>query len=49
MNGELDFFVVIDAAWVSSKQLASGAKTRGTLRAARLRNLETNRMVRGGS
>jgi hypothetical protein len=48
MNGKLDFFVVIDTAWVSSKQLASGAKTRGTLRAARLRNLET-RMVRGGS
>ena len=49
MNSKLDFFVAIDAAWVSSEQLASSAKTRGTLRAVRLRNLETNRMVRGGS
>ena len=49
MNSELDFFVVIDAAWVSSKQLASSAKTRGTLLAATLSNLGTNRMVCGGS
>jgi hypothetical protein len=48
MNSTLDFFVVIDAARVSDVQLASSARTRGTLRAVRLRNLETNRKVRGG-
>jgi|GEM_PF-2106631 hypothetical protein len=42
MNCRSDFIVVIDAAWVSRKQLALSAKTRGTLKSARRRNSGMN-------
>jgi hypothetical protein len=47
MNSGLNFFVVVDAAWVSDVQLASSVRTRSMTRAVRLKDLETNRKVRG--
>jgi hypothetical protein len=48
MNCNPDFFVALDASWMCSEQLASSAKTRGTLRAVRLRDPEITRMFCGG-